>query len=146
MKQASSCYKTKCVNWIVLKNFSEALQQNCSSRFGSLHQKSLEPLMLTMKRSDDSTHPYCRSPTPTLNGCDVTLPTRTQTSEQEYSDLAASDRQLSTAYSCNTPQSLFTRNPIVCFLEVDKACEDIFSILPWFFKILVESEMWSILL
>jgi len=32
--------------------------------------------MLTMKRSGDSTHP-CRSPTPTVNGRDLTLPTRT---------------------------------------------------------------------
>ena len=38
------------------------------------------------------------------------------------------------------------RNPVVCFLEVDKACEDIFSILPRFLKILLESEMWSVLL
>ena len=107
MKQTSFCCKTKRVNWIVLKNFSEALQQNRSSGFGSLQRKSWEPLMLTMKRSDGSTHPYCRSPTPTLNGRDLTLPTRTQTSEQEYSDLAASNRRSSTACSRNTPQSVW---------------------------------------
>jgi len=62
-------------------------------------------LMLTMKRSDDSTYPYYRSPTPTLNGRDLTLPTRTQRSEQKYSDLAASNRRPSTPYSRKTPQS-----------------------------------------
>ena len=60
--------------------------------------------MLTMKRSDDSTHP-CRSPTPTVNGRDVTLPTRTQTSEQKYRDLMANNRRPSAPYSRNTPQS-----------------------------------------
>jgi len=35
-----------------------------------------------MKRSGDNTHP-CRSLTPTVNGRDLTLPTQTQTSEQE---------------------------------------------------------------
>jgi len=39
--------------------------------------------MWAMKRSGDSTHP-CQSPTPTVNGRDLTLTTRTQTSEQEY--------------------------------------------------------------
>ena len=46
--------------------------------------------MLTMKRSGDSTH-HCWSPTLTVNGRDLTFPTRTQTSEQEYNDLAASN-------------------------------------------------------
>jgi len=59
--------------------------------------------MLTMKRSGDNTHP-CRTPTPTVNGRDLTLPTRTHTSEQEYSDLAASNRRPSTPYSRNTPE------------------------------------------
>jgi len=36
--------------------------------------------MQTTKMSDDSTH-LCWSPTPTVNGRDLTLPTRTQTSE-----------------------------------------------------------------
>ena len=57
-----------------------------------------------MKRSGDSTHP-CGSPTPTVNGQDLTLPTRTQTSEQEYSDLTASNGRPSTPYSPNTPRS-----------------------------------------
>ena len=47
------------------------------------------------EKSSDSTHP-CRSPTPTVNRRDLTFPTRTQTSEQECSDLTTSD---------NTPQS-----------------------------------------
>ena len=34
----------------------------------------------------------------------------------------------------------------VCFLEVDKACEVVFSILPRFLKMLMESEVWSVLL
>jgi len=50
-------------------------------------------------------HHHCRSPTPTLNGCDLTPSTRTQSSEQEYSYLAASMRHPSTPYSRNTPQS-----------------------------------------
>jgi len=40
-----------------------------------------------------------------VNGRDVTLPTRTQTSEQKYSDLMANNRRPSTPYSRNTPQS-----------------------------------------
>jgi len=40
----------------------------------------------TMIRNGDSTHP-CRSPKPTVNGRDLALPTRKQTSEQECSDL-----------------------------------------------------------
>ena len=35
-----------------------------------------------MKRSKENTH-YFRSPTPTVNGCNITPQTRTQTSEQE---------------------------------------------------------------
>jgi len=57
-----------------------------------------------MNRSDDSTH-VCRRPTPTVNGRDLTLPTRKQTSEQEYSELTASNMQQSTPHSRNTTQS-----------------------------------------
>jgi len=60
--------------------------------------------MLTIKRSGDSAHP-CRRPIPTVNGRDLTLPTRRQTSEQEYIDLAASNRRPSTQCSRNTPES-----------------------------------------
>jgi len=56
-------------------------------------------------------------------GRDLTLLTRTQTSDKEYSDLMASTggrqhRSLFPQHSTN----LFTRNPVVCILEVDKAC------------------------
>jgi len=47
----------------------------------------------------------CQSQTPTVNGCDLTPPTQTQTSEQEFSDLTASNRRPPTSYSRNTPQS-----------------------------------------
>jgi len=40
-----------------------------------------------------------------VNGRDLTLPTRTQTSEQEYSDFTTSNRRPSTPHSRNTPQS-----------------------------------------
>jgi len=50
-----------------------------------------------MKRTGDST-PLCRSPTLTVNGCDLTPPTRTQTFEQENSYLA-SNRRPSTPYT-----------------------------------------------
>jgi len=53
---------------------------------------------------EKSRHP-CRSPIPTVNCRDLTLSTRTQTSEQEHSNLTASNRRPSTPYSCNTPQS-----------------------------------------
>jgi len=46
----------------------------------------------------------CWSPTPTVNGRDLT-PTQTQTSEQEYCDLTVSIRRPSTPYYRNTPQS-----------------------------------------
>ena len=55
-----------------------------------------------MKRSGDSTH-HWRSPT--LNGCDLTPSTETQSSEQEYSYLTASKRRSSTRYSHNTNQN-----------------------------------------
>jgi len=57
-----------------------------------------------MKRSGDSTHPSW-SPAQIVNSCDLTPPTRTQTSEQEYSDLTASNRRLSRPYSRNPPKA-----------------------------------------
>ena len=53
-----------------------------------------------MKRSGDSIHHFW-SPTPTLNDCELTLLTGTQSSEQEYSYLTASNRHPSTPYSQN---------------------------------------------
>jgi len=40
-----------------------------------------------------------------VNVCDLTPVTQTQTSEEKYSDLMASNRWLSALYSCNTSQS-----------------------------------------
>ena len=74
-----------------------------------------------MKRSSDNTH-HGRSPIPTVNGFHLTLPTQKKTSEQEYNDLAASNRRPSTPYARNNPPKLFTRNPVVCFLEFGKIC------------------------
>jgi len=67
--------------------------------------------------------------TPTVNGCDLSPPTRTQTSEQEYNELMATNRE---AVNIVLPQhfpKLFSRNPVVCFLDVDKTNADIF-VLP----------------
>ena len=57
-----------------------------------------------IKGSLRDTHP-CRSPTPTTNGHDLTIPTRTENSEQEYSDLTTINRRPSTHRCRNTPQS-----------------------------------------
>jgi len=64
-----------------------------------------------MKRSSDSKH-HCRSPTPMLNGCDLTPSTRTQSYEQEYSYsyLTASMRNPSTP-SPATPLKAFDKEP-----------------------------------
>ena len=67
-----------------------------------------------MKRRGDSTHP-CQSLTSTVNGCGLTLPTQTQTSEQEYCDLTACNRWSSTPYSRNTPQSFSRRTRSYAF-------------------------------
>ena len=56
-----------------------------------------------MKRSGDGTH-SCRSPTPTVNNCDLTPLTRIRSSDREYSDLMASNRRPSKQYSRSTPQ------------------------------------------
>ena len=50
-----------------------------------------------------------------------------------------------TLLSQHSPK-LFTRNPIPCFLEVDKTCVDVFGILPRFLKNLLESEIWFVVL
>jgi len=101
--------------------------------------RSLEnPDIETMKRSSDSTH-HCRSPTPTLNGCDLTPSTRTQSSEQEYSYscLTASMRNPSTPYSRNTPQSFSKRSRPYTFpistkhVYTSLACPQDFSKICW---------------
>jgi len=83
-------------------------------------------ILQSMKRNGESTHP-CRSAVPTASGCDSTPPTRIQTSEQECSDLPETD-------GCQhrppgTLPKAFLWNLIVCFLEVDKTCVNIFGIL-----------------
>ena len=57
-----------------------------------------------MKRSGDSTH-SCRSPTQTVNGCDLTRLIRKKNSEQECSGLTAIKMQPPTRCSRNTPHS-----------------------------------------
>jgi len=70
-----------------------------------------------------------------MNSCDSTPPTWTQTSEQEYNDLTASSTILPQHSS-----KLFTRNPVICFLEVGNACVDVLCILPRLLKNLLGSE------
>jgi len=74
-----------------------------------------------MKSSGDSTHP-CRSPTLAVNGRNLAHPTRTQTSEQECSNLTASNRRpsLSTPYSRNTPQNLSQGTQLYAFSRSTK--------------------------
>jgi len=54
-----------------------------------------------VKRSGGSAH-HCQSPTPAANGCDLTAPTRTHTSEQQYKDRTASNRQILQIFSRGT--------------------------------------------
>ena len=61
---------------------------------------------IDMKSNDDSIH-HCRSPTPTLNGCDLTPLTRIQSSEQEYSYLTTRKRHPSTPHSHNPSPKAF---------------------------------------
>jgi len=97
-----------------------------------------------MKRSGDSTHP-CWSSTPVVNGHDLTLLTQTQTSEQEYTDLMASNKRPSTLHSRKT-QSFSQGTWSYALWGSQNMCEDIFNILPRFLKNLLESEMWSVVL
>jgi len=95
-----------------------------------------------MKMSADTTHP-CRSSKPTVNCCDLTPKTRTQTSEQEYNNVTASSRRPSTLFSRNTPQ--YFSWVTYAFFEVNKTCADIFGILPRFLKNFLECvQIWSI--
>jgi len=76
-------------------------------------------LIQTMKRSGGSTQ-HCRSPTSTLNGCDSTPSTRTQSSKQEYSYL--------TAFSQGTRPYTFPRSTkhvytsLACSQDFSKIC------------------------
>ena len=99
-------------------------------------------LTYAIKRSGDNTH-HCRSPTPTLIGCDSITSTRTQSSEQGYSYLTACKNHSSTSYSQNTPE-LFTRNPTVCLPKVNKTCVYVFGMLPGCLENLLRVEMCSV--
>ena len=92
------------------------------------------------KRNGDNTH-HCRSPTPALNGCDLTSPTLTQTSEQQYSDLklTVSNWWPSTPYSRNTPK-YFHEEPRRMFSRGRQSMPKRFGILPRFL------EIWSVVL
>jgi len=125
-----------------VKKCYESLQHNRRSGFDSLQRKCWTTNVNCEKGRWQHT-PLLESNT-TVNGRDLTLPTRTQTSEQEYNDLAASNGRQHRVHS--TLPKAFHKEPGRMLLEVDKVCEDVFSILPIFFKILLESEMWSVLL
>jgi len=94
-----------------------------------------------MNRSGDSTH-SCWSTTPIA--CDLAPPTRTKRSEEEYNDLTASNRRLSTSFSAtlSDPQpawvtrrgeELSERGPK--FLKIFELCPiiliDVQYIFPW---------------
>ena len=81
------------------------------------------------EKSSVSTH-SCQSPTPTVSGRDLTFLTWTQTSEQEYSDLTASNRQSSTLYSRNTTQSFSPVTRSYAFSRSTKPVQKVFGILP----------------
>jgi len=98
-----------------------------------------------MKWSGESTH-HSRSPTSTLNGCDLTQWTQTQSSEQEYGDLTASNRHLSTPCSHIIPQSFsrgtwpYTFPRSMKHVHTSLACSQDFSKICW------RVEMFSVVL
>ena len=96
------------------------------------------------KRSN-STHP-CRSPTSTVNGRDLTLPMRTQTSEQEYSDLTASNRRPSIPHSRNTPESFSRGTRSYAFSRLTKHVEKFLAYSQDFSKICWRVKFWSVVL
>jgi len=129
----------------VLKIFSGVLQQNRRSGFGSLQRKGWEPLMQIMKATDDSTHP-CRSPTPKVNGRDLTRPTWTQTPEQEYSELTASNRRPSTPYTGNTPHSFSEGTRSYVFSRSTKHVYTFLAYCQYFSKFYWRVKFWSVVL
>jgi len=54
--------------------------------------------------------------------------------------VTARNRQPSTSYSRSTSQRFSLRDPVICFLKVDKTCVDIFGVLPRFLEDLLDSE------
>jgi len=79
-----------------------------------------------------STHP-CRNPTSTVNCYDLT-PTRTQISEQEYSDLTVSNR---TPYSSNTLNAFYdlSRSTKIFFSRLTHPCYQDYSKIFWRMKV-----------
>ena len=76
---------------------------------------------------------------PTVNGRDLTLPTRTQTSEQEYSGLTASDKLWSIPYYHNTPQSFSRGTGLMLSRGRQNVCLKVFDKIPRFLNNLLES-------
>ena len=98
-----------------------------------------------MKRGGDSTH-HCRSPTPTLNGCDLTPSTWSQSFEQEYSYLTASKRHPSTPYSHIIPQSFSWGTQPYAFPRSTKHVHTSLACSQDFWKICWGVGLWSIVL
>jgi len=109
-----------------------------------LHRSNLarEPLCKEpwyRAKSGDNRH-HCRSPTPKLNGCDLTPSTRTQFSEQEYSYLTASERHQSTPYSHNTHRTFHEEpgNLLSILFRGRQKCLYFFGMLAGFLENLLE--------
>ena len=99
--------------------------------------RSLENSDIDLWRGVVTAHHYWSS-TPRVNGCGLTPPTRTQSSEQESSDLTTSMRHPSTLYSRNIPKA-FHEEPGHILSEVNKTCVDVFGVFPGFLDYLLES-------
>ena len=87
-----------------------------------------------MKGSGDCTH-VCQSITSLASDSDWTLATRTQTSEQEYRDLTASNtwlQAINTILIQHTPK-FFMRNPVLFSWDWQNFV-DIFGILPKLYR------------
>ena len=69
-----------------------------------------------------------------MNGCGLILPTRTQTSGQEYNDLTVSIRRPSRQHSRNIPQSFSRRTRSYAFSRSTKPPAGHFGILPRFLE------------
>jgi len=96
-----------------------------------------------MKRSGDRRH-HRWSPAPTLNGCDWTSSTLTQSSEQECSYLKASKRHPSTPY-CHNPSKAFLEEP-GCMPSRDRQNMLVLVYSQHFSKICWRGQTWSVVL
>ena len=102
---------------------------------GDVAKKDEEPLVYKLWKGMLTAHTF----TPTVNGPDLTLPH----GNKLLSMNTVNWRPVTCGSQHRTPATLpklFTRNLVVCFLEVDKTCVDVFCILPRFLKNLLESE------